>query len=524
MLKFRFLLLLAVFPFITLAAPAQADYTVMYCASGNNVNWDSFTISNSNPAAFETVSNCSKTDSYPDGDSSFLRIKTKGSGSVTSGKASFSWTAPANTSFTRIGAYTRESDMLSGWRHQIVAVNNDGDEKIFNNICPGCGSLGSSGYASTITYAPRSTAWGAERVPFKKAVIRLTCSSSCAQSPTTTVDANSFTFGATDLKNPDIEVTPTPVLSGDVVRGIQPITFSGTDLGSGISFGKVVVDGLVAETSEVNAECQTITRGESVYGINMTPCPESIDETTVELNTADFGDGQHEVKICLVDFSGNENCEVFTARWINNGPPPPLLTGYPKSPSEDLSPTFRFQGVSGTTFRCQINDRAAGVCSSPYQPKNLGYGQNVLRVFQIDPWGNSSPAAIYRWTISVYKCTLTRYKATLNQNGLTIKQKGIRKRIVRYRLFKMTGTIKGSKNRLYSWRRPTVPNKMVTYRIGKYGFQNGKLRKYINRTGRARLIVSVINEAKGCNRINLRNRTKVLKFTPKIEKSLGLRR
>jgi lysophospholipase L1-like esterase len=82
-------------------------------------------------------------------------------------------------------------------------------------------------------------------------------------------------------------------------------------------------------------------------------------------------------------------------------PPQTSLLGGPKSVTSNSTARLRFRAdETRSTFRCRLDRKARGRCTSPRTYKNLTSGRHVFRVWAVDPTGNIDPTpAIVRWKV-----------------------------------------------------------------------------------------------------------------------------
>lgn len=86
----------------------------------------------------------------------------------------------------------------------------------------------------------------------------------------------------------------------------------------------------------------------------------------------------------------------------DTSPPDTTITNKPSSSSLDTTANFAFTASeSGSTFQCQLDNIAYGVCTSPKAYTSLNTGTHNFKVRSVDRAGNmdTSPAA-YSWSIN----------------------------------------------------------------------------------------------------------------------------
>jgi N-acetylglucosamine-6-sulfatase len=86
--------------------------------------------------------------------------------------------------------------------------------------------------------------------------------------------------------------------------------------------------------------------------------------------------------------------------WISDRlPATPSFTETPGARSEPAV-TFRFEDAEpDVSFRCSLDGADPDPCASPLGLQDLAIGQHVLSVFALDPDGNLSLPATYRWEV-----------------------------------------------------------------------------------------------------------------------------
>jgi hypothetical protein len=101
-------------------------------------------------------------------------------------------------------------------------------------------------------------------------------------------------------------------------RGPQRVMFSGTDSGSGVSFGETLLDGNRIALHEY--PCAKAMIGGEWRGTKMQPCG-THGADGVMVDTTRFSDGGHSLRHCTTDFAGNVGCTADQTVSIDNNPP-----------------------------------------------------------------------------------------------------------------------------------------------------------------------------------------------------------
>jgi hypothetical protein len=118
-----------------------------------------------------------------------------------------------------------------------------------------------------------------------------------------------------------------PGLGGATVRGIVNVPYNATDLGSGIAGAALIVDGAELPTvpDSNDGRCQKPYRF-------FLPCRLSV-SASLPLDTMTLSDGQHQVRVAVVDAAGQRTVSTPAMFTVHNAPTstnPPVLTGQAK--------------------------------------------------------------------------------------------------------------------------------------------------------------------------------------------------
>ena len=109
--------------------------------------------------------------------------------------------------------------------------------------------------------------------------------------------------------------------------------------------------------------------------------------------------------------SGSGTCEVtmdqareVIATFTANTPPPVAptvtITGKPANRTTSTVATFRFRSSqSGSTFRCRLDGKSWGRCSSPKTYRNLKRGRSHTFRVRATKDGLTGPIESYRWYV-----------------------------------------------------------------------------------------------------------------------------
>lgn len=137
-----------------------------------------------------------------------------------------------------------------------------------------------------------------------------------------------------DNTKPDLHFIESPVTQGGWVSGKQDISYLVRDGESGIRQTQVFVDGNLIGTKSF--ACSTVSglgAGDTnePMAATMTPCPTGLEGGTATIDTSQYGDGGHQLKICARDFAsattywgqGAPSCVDTTVRVDNTTPVAP---------------------------------------------------------------------------------------------------------------------------------------------------------------------------------------------------------
>jgi hypothetical protein len=115
------------------------------------------------------------------------------------------------------------------------------------------------------------------------------------------------------------------ILDGGWRRGGQTVNFWGGETGGGIRFGETSIDGARVNLTEY--PCAKALIGGVWKATQMRPCPLG-PSAAATIDTGRFSDGEHSIRHCVVDFSGNVGCTPDRSLRIDNNPP-----AHPRNPA-----------------------------------------------------------------------------------------------------------------------------------------------------------------------------------------------
>jgi hypothetical protein len=323
----------------TLAPRAQAAYYKMVMCSGNNgvpgYGTATNTISGANPGGiFEFHNWCGGAGGDPPGENAYLRInENQSSGNAGQGAyGDMYWDTPPYVHWKAAGGYTREAFTFNeGWRARFWVIDfaNNGVQLLTQG--KGLPNTGTQ-WATTPAFAPHLWPFG-EYLDFHRFVFELECvrAEGCERSGYNAVDANGFVFILSDDSPSQVELTNgSPLMEGQWVKGSQNATFNVADLGSGLRWERLRVDGAQLWAWDHGPECDTsASQVNGEWARSFQPCPTGGPwGRAVGLNTASLSDGAHNLSVCTQDFgqfqglsgTGSESCQQRTIR-VDNTPP-----------------------------------------------------------------------------------------------------------------------------------------------------------------------------------------------------------
>ncbi len=321
---------------ISAASAHAAEYKMLLCAGNNGSN--SFDTATNYGGQFTFENHCGPAPD-PAGNNAFLRIYENSTGTANvNAYGSISWTVPPWIEIRGGGGYTREPDAFNdGWRGRFWAEDWGGGT---NNIL----MQGTGADNSGINWSPTST-FASHLWPFsgfgnyRRFVFELTCfrAAGCDRSGFNAVDANSIALILDDVSPSQVNLTNTgaPFLGGQWVRGTQSVTYSWSDLGTGIRMERIRIDGDERFTLDHTAmgECdRNWTSANGEFARSFQPCATASNiGRSYTFDTASLPDGPHTVQACTQDYAqwqglngtGGESCDQRTVHTDNTPPGAP---------------------------------------------------------------------------------------------------------------------------------------------------------------------------------------------------------
>jgi hypothetical protein len=119
------------------------------------------------------------------------------------------------------------------------------------------------------------------------------------------------------------DLGPAAAIGGDITaggwrRGVQGVSFWGSDTGGGVRFGETAVDGARVNLTEYS--CAKALIGGVWEATQMRPCSLGV-SAGAPLDTTRFSDGPHSIHHCVTDFAGNPGCTPDQTFYVDNNPP-----------------------------------------------------------------------------------------------------------------------------------------------------------------------------------------------------------
>jgi hypothetical protein len=119
------------------------------------------------------------------------------------------------------------------------------------------------------------------------------------------------------------DLGPAAAIGGDITaggwrRGVQGVSFWGSDTGGGVRFGETAVDGARVNLTEYG--CAKALIGGVWEATQMRPCSLGV-SAGAPLDTTRFSDGPHSIHHCVTDFAGNPGCTPDQTFYVDNNPP-----------------------------------------------------------------------------------------------------------------------------------------------------------------------------------------------------------
>jgi hypothetical protein len=209
------------------------------------------------------------------------------------------------------------------------------------------------------------------------------------------------------------DLWPAAAVGGEITaggwrRGVQGVSFWGSDTGGGVRYGETAVDGTRVNLTEYS--CAKALIGGVWEATLMRPCSLGV-SASAPIDTTRFSDGPHSIHHCVTDFAGNGACTPDQAFYVDNNPPAhprslALTGGEAWRRTNDFDPAWvnPDQGVAspigGASWRIEGPGYDSGIKFVPGH--NLGALQNLfvpraglysLSLWLRDEAGNEAPSS-----------------------------------------------------------------------------------------------------------------------------------
>jgi hypothetical protein len=331
---------------------AQASYyKMLICGAGVNTlgaATETNTTSPQNPGGIFTLETSCDSLSYPAGDHSFFRIadnqESGNAGYLAYGK--FFWEAPGTVTIAGAGGYTREPNAFNlGWRGRFWVEGYDGSTN--NILMQGSnvenGSCGGVCWNTTSTFASHLWQFPSYGL-YRRFAVEMTCfrEAGCDRTNFNAFDANSLQLILNDPGAPAVGFRENSFVQGQWVRGSQTASWGATDIGSGLRYEWLRIDGANKFIRNHTSECDIgANEATGPFARSFQPCPTQGFSMEDPIDTATLSDGVHTMEICAQDYAesvglngtGGEECDQRTIRTDNTPPAPPqglvLVTSNP---------------------------------------------------------------------------------------------------------------------------------------------------------------------------------------------------
>jgi hypothetical protein len=176
-----------------------------------------------------------------------------------------------------------------------------------------------------------------------------------------------------DVNDPQASNITGSMTNDTPLRSSESVTFSATDLGSGLAYVKLLMDGNAVQSQTVdtnNGRCIGVPGHDPYTWAHQIPCKTSVGGRTYELNTALVHDGQHHVQVMIEDAAGNQSIVVDRTVETNNAPSiitAPSVSGAAQVGSELIGSRGTFAVPPGAGSLSLDGDQWLR-CSSPNIP------------------------------------------------------------------------------------------------------------------------------------------------------------
>lgn len=333
---------LAVLAAVSAGTADASNYKMLMCAGGvgsgeYSTEGNTGIFSNGGGGIFDVEDHCGPAPD-PAGNAAFLRIVEKEE-EGNAGAGAFeraNWSAPIGVQIAAAGGYTREPNAFNeGWRARYWLEGYDGS--VNNVLLQGSGITEPTTITKpkTITFAPHlwpfSTYGSYRRFSFELLCVR---EAGCDRKDYNAADSNTMLLTLADPSPPTIAISEGALASGRWVTGDQPLSWSTSEVGSGIRYERLRVDGGERYLADYRSSCDLgTTEASGEFARTFQPCPRGGPfPHTSTVATATLSDGLHAAAVCAQDLgqasgvggTGGESCVTRTIATDNTAPQAPI--------------------------------------------------------------------------------------------------------------------------------------------------------------------------------------------------------
>jgi hypothetical protein len=287
------------------AAPARAaKYTVAQCGwrAGADAAWSDST----NGRAFRPQRLCLPGGRDPFEGALLASLVRAGAGSVGGSElARWRWKAPPGTGIVNVRGFWWGA-LHDSFQHRLGT--GDGSGRFLSFATTGVGSA---------VPAPFAAGFPQPRSSFESRLLCAASSQGCDAHPGSFAAVRALTITLGDDSAPNATLGGA-MLAGTWVRGLQQLSYSAADNGSGLRLSESEIDG--ARVAVTEHRCAARRIGGSWRATRMQPC-ELRQSGTQVIATAALSDGPHSLRHCSEDFAGNVACGGAHEVLLDNTPP-----------------------------------------------------------------------------------------------------------------------------------------------------------------------------------------------------------
>lgn len=393
---------------VVCAATANAaQYKMVACATTSSAplyTTQTNTVNAQHPnGIFDFGNYCGGAGGDPPGDAAFMRISEHeaagNAGEGAYGRIVFE--TPAYVHFKSGGGYTREPNAFNeGWRARFWGLDFSGNGTVFLNQGAGLSNSGTN-WATTSSFGSHLWPFGGY-LDFHHFYFELLCvrPAGCDRANYNAVDANGFVFVLNDDSPSQVSFADTgaPLMAGQWVRGTQKVSWSASDLGSGMRDERVRVDGAQRHLVDYQAMSQcnaTASQTNGEFARTYQPCPTGGPwGRSYDLDTASLADGSHNLSVCTQDYgqymglngTGGESCVARTIRVDNTAPGAPaglhVLSSNPARYLDRFGAQFSLPPDPGSPI-AKVHYEVIDAAGNAVMPEQVLSGTNPTEIAEV---------------------------------------------------------------------------------------------------------------------------------------------